>query len=888
MIDQVQARLLRLAALFLSLYALSITLSPIVRLRTWPVDLPWQHWIGLVVWIVMMALLHRQVAISLPERDPILLPAGALLTGWGIMTQFRLESTFGFRQSAWLIVSGILLLLILRRNLTTTILRRYKYLILTGGLILTGLTFLFGTNPLGYGPRLWLGCCGVYLQPSEPLKLFFIIYLSAYIADRQLFIKTMSHRSGIKHIVDLIPVLAPSLLMTSLALTLMLVQRDLGTASIFLLLFTCIVYLTIQDRWVPILSFLTLTISAVSGYFLFDVIRLRIDSWLNPWLDPSGRSYQIVQSLLAVANGGLFGRGPGLGNPGIVPISHSDFIFTSISEEMGLIGGIGMIALIALFAHRGLKAALRTSDLFQRLLAVGLTAYLAGQTILIIGGNLRLLPLTGVTLPFVSYGGSSLVTSYLALLILLMVSSQDEEIVIRSFNNRPYISLHALLLGGLAAASLALGWWSIYRGPDLLTRTDNARRSIADRYVKRGSIFDRNGQPLVITTGDIGSFTREYIYPLLGHTVGYTHPIYGQAGLEASSDPWLRGLEGYPDLQLWWEWIRFGTPPPGLDLRLTLDYRYQAAADELLNGQIGAVVIMDATNGDLLALASYPGFNPNLLDQQWSNLLQDPTAPLVNRVTAGQYPPGSVLTPLLLAKVYDRLIDPVPAMRMEYALETGSLICAQPVPASSINFLNAQAKAGCPGLTASLGEQLGSSTLLEYFHELGFYQVPDIGLHSQASSDPGQILEAGPGAIGIDPTLRLSPLQLVNAAAALSSGGKQPVPRLILALNKPNQGWVSIPIEENPTPLLNSSSAVTVIQSLRVDQTPFWQSIATSSNEGSHEPAFTWWLGGTLPEWPGRPLSIVVLLETYSPDLAIQIGQSLLQVLISSGNVNNP
>lgn len=891
MTDKIQARLLRLAALFLTLYALAITLSPVVRLRTWPVDLDWTHWIGLAVWMLTIAILHRQTAISLPDRDPFLLPAGGLLTGWGIMTQYRLDTTLGLRQSAWLLVSAILLLLILRRNPSLTILRRYKYLILTAGLVLTGLTFVFGTNPLGYGPRLWLGCCGIYLQPSEPLKLFFIIYLSAYMADQQFFLKTVTSQPGTKparQLADLVPILAPSVFMTGLALALIFIQRDLGTASIFIFLFTSIVYLTVHSFWVLALSVISLVSSALFGYFMFDVIRLRVDSWLNPWLEPSGRSFQIVQSLLATANGGLLGRGPGLGSPSLVPIAHSDFIFAAISEEMGLLGGVGLIALIALVAHRGMIAAFGSSDHFQRFLAVGLTAYLAGQSILILGGNLRVLPLTGVTLPFVSYGGSSLVTSSLALLILLMISNPVELPTRRPFPSRPYRSLHALLLGGLAAVSLALGWWSIYRGPDLLTRTDNARRTIADRFVKRGSVFDRQGEPLAVTQGGSGAYERNYVYPDLGTTVGYTHPVYGQSGLEAALDPWLRGLEGYPDLVLWWEWIRYGRPPPGLDIRLTLDLHYQQIADQMLADQAGAVVVMNAANGDLLALASQPGFDPNLLDQEWSDLVQDPAAPFFNRATTGRYPAGAVLTPLLLAKAFEQNTEIPPAPGPGYELEPGQMECAYPLSNEEQSQLEWQAKAGCPGLTAALGKKIGAPELLAFFHSLGLYQSLEIGLQTWTNPAPQAIQDAGLAALGVEPNLMLSPLQAAVAAAPLSAAGNLPSPQIALTWNNPDQGWISFQRETTARQVLVPNSAELASQVLRFENTLYWQSVSTSANPGSDRPAFTWFLGGTLPSWPGRPLVVVVLLEAKAPDLAIQIGQALLTEPIKSGPNSQP
>jgi cell division protein FtsI/penicillin-binding protein 2 len=252
-----------------------------------------------------------------------------------------------------------------------------------------------------------------------------------------------------------------------------------------------------------------------------------------------------------------------------------------------------------------------SSDPFRRLLAIGLVVHLVGQSILIIAGNLRLLPLTGVTLPFVSYGGSSLVVSYFELLCLLLISSQVNETVVlepERLKRRTRTSLFfsGSLLLGLASIGIVAGWWSVVRGPDLLTRTDNPRRSIADRYVKRGSILDRHEKPLAESTGQPGDILRTYTYPNLGPIVGYTHPIYGQAGLEASLDRTLRGLQGYPSLALWWEHLQYGYPPPGLDVRLSLDLDLQARADQLLADDPGALVLLNAETGEILAAASAP------------------------------------------------------------------------------------------------------------------------------------------------------------------------------------------------------------------------------------------------------------------------------------------
>lgn len=635
--DRLQGRLLLLAALFLMLYASALSLSPAARARSWEVDLRWDHWLGVAIWLALFALAHDQTRRRLPGRDPYLLPIAALLSGWGLLTIWRLYPSFGLRQGVWLAISILIFLFGLRLPPDLGFLRRYKYLWLSSGLLLTALTLFLGTNPAGSGPRLWLGCCGIYFQPSEPLKLLLVVYLAAYLAGTRPSSPASSPR------LRLLPLLAPTLIMTGLVIALLLAQRDLGTVSIFLFLYTVVVYIASGNRRILLYGFVVLLAAGLGGYTLFDVVRLRVEAWLNPWSDPSGRSYQIVQSLLAIANGGLFGRGPGLGSPTLVPISHSDFIFAAMVEESGLMGALALLVLLALLASRGLRAAFNAADAYRRYLAAGLSAYLVGQSLLIIGGNLRLLPLTGVTLPFVSYGGSSLLTSFLSLLFLLQISRRSEGLRPETPpSSRPYLGLGAFLFAGLAATALASGWWSIYRGPDLLTRADNPRRAISDRSVRRGSILERHNTALAATLGEPGQYYRRVLYPPLSNILGYTHAVYGQSGLEASLDEYLRGLRGNPGLSLWWNHLLYGQPPPGLDVRLSLDIEVQRVADQALGQHVGALVLLNAGNGEILAMASHPTFDANHLDEIWEQLIHEPQSPLLNRATLGRYPLGEL------------------------------------------------------------------------------------------------------------------------------------------------------------------------------------------------------------------------------------------------------
>ena len=325
---QIQGRLLTLAALFILTLGITLSIAPAVREQTWDANYRLNHWIGILAWLMLVYGAHWYTSKHLPEADPYLLPIASLLVGWGMLSIWRLTNTFGIRQAAWIAIGFILLMIFLRRALILDFLRRYKYIWLTSGLLLTALTFILGANPMGFGPRLWLGCCGIYLQPSEPLKLLLVVYLAAYFAGKMPFSKRI------------FPLILPTLFLFGLALSILIIQRDLGTASLFVALYAVMVYLASEKRRILLISATLLIGFGLAGYYFIDLIQYRLTAWIDPWQDPSGRSYQVIQSLLAIANGGLFGRGMGLGAPGLVPVAHSDFIFTAIAEEVIVAEGI--------------------------------------------------------------------------------------------------------------------------------------------------------------------------------------------------------------------------------------------------------------------------------------------------------------------------------------------------------------------------------------------------------------------------------------------------------------------------------------------------------------------------------------------------------------------
>ena len=208
-----------------------------------------------------------------------------------------------------------------------------------------------------------------------------------------------------------------------LSLVILVWQRDLGTAMLFFIVFLLLLYLTSGDPRLLLGGLALVIVAAATAYHLFDVVKLRVDIWLNPWLEADGRAYQIVQSLMAFGAGGVFGTGVGRGSPGFIPVVHSDFVFAALAEEWGLLGVVAVLSCFAVLALRGLSIGLsRSGGAYERLLAAALTMMLTAQALMIMAGVLKLLPLTGVTLPFISYGGSSLFVCFTMVGLLLRLS----------------------------------------------------------------------------------------------------------------------------------------------------------------------------------------------------------------------------------------------------------------------------------------------------------------------------------------------------------------------------------------------------------------------------------------------------------------------------------
>ncbi|MBI2982888.1 MAG: FtsW/RodA/SpoVE family cell cycle protein, partial [Chloroflexi bacterium] len=359
--------------------------------------------------------LHLFLVITGFRGDQLLLPLALALTAIGLVFVERLGPPhLLLQQVTWALVAAgaFVATILLPRDLS--VLSRYKYTWAIAGLALLASPLLPGIGREVNGARIWVGFGDLFsFQPAEAVKVVLPIFFAAYLEEHRELIATPPRRVGPIPIPPL-PYLAPIVLMWALAMGVMILQKDLGATLIFFGIFLAMLYLATGRAAYSIAGVLMLVAGGYAASRLFDHVNARIVVWLAPFADELrfGAGYQLVQGLFALGNAGLLGAGLGNGMPERIPVVWSDFVFAAFTEEVGFAGALALLALYLIFVFRGMTIALRAPTPFLQLLAGGLSFALAFQTLVIVGGNAKLIPLTGVTLPFLSYGGSSLVTNF--------------------------------------------------------------------------------------------------------------------------------------------------------------------------------------------------------------------------------------------------------------------------------------------------------------------------------------------------------------------------------------------------------------------------------------------------------------------------------------------
>ncbi len=372
-----------------------------------------------------------------PEADPIIMPVVLMLNGIGYVMIYRLDASPQVAvdapwhyQAIWTalgVAAYVVTLLVVRRSRD---LERYRYMLVLGALILLVLPLApyLGNTPeyrLG-GVRLWIRVGPITFQPVEVAKLMLVVFFASYFVEKREMLSLSTRRVGNRMLPDIRP-LGPIALAWVVSVLVILFEHDIGFSLLLFVMFIAMLWVA-TGRWTYVVgglvAFVVGTFLAAHLPFAKALIDQRVNAWLNPWAHYQTYGYQTVQGELALGRAGLAGSGLGLGAPYLIPVAYSDFIFAAIGEELGLLGTTAVVVGFLLLVGAGMRAAFRARSDFSQLAAVGLTAILGFQSFFIMAGVLRLLPLTGVSLPFIGYGGSSLLANYVLVALLVRISDE--------------------------------------------------------------------------------------------------------------------------------------------------------------------------------------------------------------------------------------------------------------------------------------------------------------------------------------------------------------------------------------------------------------------------------------------------------------------------------
>ena len=706
--------------------------------------LTWEVFAVPAALLLAFGLAHLTVRRFAADADPIILPVTALLTGMGLAFVTRLDPKLAAQQVVWVFIGVAVLVGTLALVPSLERLARYKYTIMLGGLVLLVAPMIFGREV--NGARLWLRFGPVSFQPSELAKILIIVALAAYLADNR-DVLSVSVRKFMGIGLPAMRHLGPVIVMWAVSLAILVLMKDLGSSLLFFGVFLVMVYVATGRSFYVIVGLVLFAGGAYVSYRLFGHVQVRVSIWLAPFADPSGKGYQLVQSLFSLAAGGMLGAGIGKGSPTRIPFVTTDFVYAAVGEELGLLGGAALLMGYLIICYRGLAIASRSRSDMAQLVAVGLTAALGLQVFVIVGGISGLIPLTGITLPFVSYGGSSIVANFILIALLLRAGDEAARVgalardtksaVISGIAAGRRTSRVAWLVTALFAALIVnLTWVQVIHAQALNDSAFNTRNATAQAYADRGSIVTADGVVLAESRPFGKRFVRTYPQgDLAAHTVGYFTTRFGRAGIEASMNETLLGKRQVATVQDLIE-SAAGIPVKGADVVLTIDSTVQNAAEKALAGHRGAIVALDPRTGAVLAMASAPSYDPGTVSRQWASLASDPTAaPLVNRATVALYPPGSTFKVVNLTGALDdeaatpSKVYPAPATLL---IGGGKVTNFGGVGYGSATLTEATAKS-INTVFAQVAVDQGAQTLVDQANAFGFDRKPPFQLPVRAS-----------------------------------------------------------------------------------------------------------------------------------------------------------
>ena len=618
---------------------------------------------GIFVAFVIAHIATRRFA---PGADPALLPIAFALSGIGIAFVTRLAPDLAVNQVMWLFLGVAFMVLVLAfvRNLDKV--ANYKYTLMIVGFLLLLSPLVPGLGQEIYGSRIWLSLGGFSFQPGEIAKIIIVLFLAGYLAQNREMLSVFTVRVGPFRLPD-IRTLLPLILMWGVALLIVVFEKDLGSALVLFFMFLVMLYVATGKKFYLAIGLGLIAVGGVGAFLAFDHVQVRVNTWLDPFADAQNTGYQLTQAIYSIADGDLFGVGLGNGLAEQIPVVESDFIFADIAEEIGLLGAAGVLLLFLCFAIRGFVTAARAKSDVSSFAAVGLTSVIVLQAFIIVGGVTRLIPLTGITLPFISQGGSSLLASFI--IVGLLLRCGDEGTGVGQEMTSATSSLHAnsvlgrvslgkrlshsmLFCSALFALLVANLTMIMVVQADYYQSMPGNNHSLAkEARTERGTISTYDGVVLAqsVPTED-GTFER--VYPagdLASQVVGYSSARFGTSGIEQAYNDTLKGKENFAS---WTDVLNSfaGIGGAGNDVALTLNSKIQQAAQDALAGRTGACVVMDPDTGAVLAMASSPTYDAADFETVIEQANADSSdTRLINRAIHALYSPGSTFKIVSLA-----------------------------------------------------------------------------------------------------------------------------------------------------------------------------------------------------------------------------------------------
>ncbi len=749
---------------------------------------------------VAFALAHLAIRKLAPAADPAILPIVFVLSGIGITFVTRLAPSLASNQVMWLFLSVVVMVVALFLVRDLDALANYKYTIGLCGVILLFIPMIFGTEK--YGSKLWISIGGLSFQPGELAKICIILFLAFYLASNREAMSVSVRKFGPFKLPRL-RMLLPVFVMVGLSLLIVVFEKDLGSALLFFSFFVIMLYVATGRMSYVVISFLLLAVGGVACYFMFSHVQTRIDVWLDPWADPSGSGYQIVQSLYSIADGGLTGTGIGNGLPTYIPVVESDFIFSAICEELGLLGAAAVLILYLLFGIRGFATAARAKSDSSAFAAVGLTSAICIQAILIVGGNTGFLPLTGVTLPFMSQGGSSLVSSFIIVALLLRGGDEatgQEALIDSAAENEsaridangkpkrdPVVSItgqfstntgttgaHAApgkhsrtsldlqtpesgVLGRVAlsrrltllitaysafyAALIAnLTYIQVFDADRIKNLSTNNHTIVKSSKVQRGSIITSDGVTLAESVQqDNGTYERSYPQGSLAQHV--VGYFSTTYGSTGIEASMNDTLTGKSDYSTWTSalYSLAGVQTAGSSVALTINSQIQSVCESALEDFTGAIVILNPSTGAVLAMASNPTYSFSELE----SVISGGGSELVNRATQSLYSPGSSFKAVTLSAAIDSgtaTLDSVYSATSTIEIDGKSITNINENDYGDLTLLDAFAVSSNTAY-GQLGVDVGPETLVTYSEAFGYNSSlgQDFSVSTSLMPDPDEM-----------------------------------------------------------------------------------------------------------------------------------------------------